>query len=497
MSTRAAASSANSPWIRALRVLAVVAVAILFTAPTAAAATPSTLRWKTCGGAPGVQCATFRAPVDWSRPQASQVTLALTRLRATDRRRRIGSVLFNCGGPGCPSAQVMKGAPELFTRRLRERFDIVAFDPRATGESTPIRCGLPSSNPTIPLWPTDAADFRRLSNFNRRLARSCRQRTGSYLMHVGSVDVIRDMEAIRAALRDGKLNWLGLSYGTMLGALYAERYPDRIRTMALDGALDRALSDPGMLGTEATAAQDGFERWATWCESSDECPLRGQDVRKVFDDLIAEADRSPISAPAVNEGVTGQEIQSAVDESFLLFTQPNAFTETSWRALGPAIVQAQQGDASPFAKPVLGPPTNSLYGARAIACLEFPVQARNFSEFNDALTFGRLAAPDLGGATETARDLSLCYGWPKPKRDPRHFLRIEGAPPALIVNATHDPSTSYVWALNLQAQFPRSVLLTRDGDGHTSYITSPCAQAAIDRYLIDRRLPPPGTVCHD
>jgi pimeloyl-ACP methyl ester carboxylesterase len=278
----------------------------------------------------------------------------------------------------------------------------------------------------------------------------------------------------------------------MLGALYAERYPDRIRAMALDGALDRALSEPGMLGTEATAAEEGFERWATWCESSDECPLRGQDVRRVFDDLIAEANRSPIPAPAENQRVTGQEIQSVVDQAYLLFTQPNAFSQISWRTLGPAIVQAQQGDASLFASPVVGPP-----GARAIACLEFPVQARNFSEFNAAITFGRQVAPHLGGATETARDMSSCYGWPKPKQDPRHFLRIDGAPPALIVNATHDPSTSYVWALNLQAQFPRSVLLTRDGDGHTSYITSPCAQAAIDRYLIDRRLPPPGTVCHD
>jgi pimeloyl-ACP methyl ester carboxylesterase len=300
------------------------------------------------------------------------------------------------------------------------------------------------------------------------------------------------MEAIRAVLGDGKLNWLGLSYGTMLGALYAERYPDRIRAMALDGVLDRALSEPGMLGTEATAAEDGFERWATWCESSDECPLRGEDVRRVFDDLIAKANRSPIPASAGNQRVTGQEIQSTVDEGYLLFTRPNAFSETSWRALGPAIVQARDGDASQFVTGDLGPPA-----ARAIACLELPVQVRSFSEFNAAMTFGRQVAPHLGGAVETARDMSSCYGWPKPKRDPRHFLRIDGAPPALIINATHDPSTSYAWALNLQAQFPRSVLLTRDGDGHTSYITSPCAQAAVDRYLIDRRLPPAGTVCHD
>ena len=491
-----AVTNAGTVWL-VLRVLAVVAVAVPLTAGPASAAAPPRLKWKACGGAPTIQCATLRVPSDWSRPRGAEVTLALTRLRSLDRQRRIGTVLFNCGGPGCPSAQVIKGAPELFTRRLRERFDIVGFDPRATGRSTPVHCGLPSFDPTIPLWPTDAVEFRRLAAFNRRLARSCRRMTGSYLMHLGSVDVIQDMEAIRAALRDGKLNWLGLSYGTMLGALYAERYPHRIRAMALDGALDRALSGPGMLGHEATTAEDGFRRWAAWCQGSAECPLHGQDVLKVWDNLIAAADRSPIPATAVDRGISGAEIQNAVDQSYLLFPQPNAFTEISWRSIGPAIEKAEQGDASPFATQVMGPPTNPAYGGRAIACLEFPVQARNFSEFNASMSFARLVSPHLGGATETARDLSLCYGWPQPRRNPRHFLRIHGAPPTLIVNATHDPSTSYVWALNLQAQFPRSVLLTRDGDGHTSYITSPCAQAAIDRYLIDRRLPRPGTVCQD
>lgn len=478
-----------------LPLVVIAALLPLATAATAAspatAGSPAKLRWKTCSDAPAVQCAKIRVPVAWSQPRGSKVTLALTRLPATDRKRRIGSVMWNCGGPGCPAAQTVKQAPGLFTRRLRERFDVVAFDPRGTGDSTPVRCDGPFSDPSVPFWPTDVADFRRLSNFNARLARSCRRKTGAYLMHLGSVDVIRDMEAIRAALRDGKLNWLGLSYGTMLGGLYAERYPHRIRTMALDGNLDRALSGPGMLATEATAAENGFNRFASWCEGSAECPLYGQDVLSVFDALVTQANGSPIPAKQIagSPPVTGADIQNAVDAGYLLFTNPNALETTSWRQLGPAIVSAQQGDASYF--------YSKATGANAIACLEFPVQARNFSEFNAAMTFARQVSPHLGGAVETARDMSTCVGWPKPKRDPRHFLRIRGAPPALIVNATHDPSTSYAWALNMQAQFPRSVLLTRDGDGHTSSISSPCAQGVIDTYLIRRRLPPPGTVCHD
>jgi pimeloyl-ACP methyl ester carboxylesterase len=322
--------------------------------------------------------------------------------------------------------------------------------------------------------------------------------TGPYLMHVGAVDVARDMEAIREALRDGKLNWLGLSYGTMLGAEYAERYPGRIRAMVLDGALDRALSEPGMLAEEARTAEDVFVRWAAWCHQSRECPLHGRDVLGVWDRLIATANRSPIPAAGVPGGVTGVEIQGITDANYLLFKRPNLFVQSSWLSLGPAIVKALHRDVSDFVGPVPPPsPTNPAYGVRAISCLDWPAQAHNLAEFTGEMRIARIIAPHLGGATQTLGIISDCLGWPRPRANPRHFLHIKGAPPALIVNALHDPSTSYTWALNMQAQMPRSVLLTRDGDGHTSYLSSRCAQKAIARYLIHLALPRPGAVCRD
>jgi len=455
------------------------------------------LTWRACKDAPGVQCATLRVPLDWSRPSGPQVSLALTRLPARDPVHKVGTVLFNCGGPGCPGAQVVKQAQGLFTPQLRKRFDIVGFDPRGTGQSTPVRCGLPPQNPRIPVYPRTLAAFRRLVAFNRALARSCHKLTGALLMHIGAVDVVRDMEAIRQALRDGKLNWLGLSYGTMLGSLYAERYPHHIRAMVLDGALDRALSEPQMLAEEARTSENVVVRWAAWCHANAQCPLHGQDVLRIWDHLIARANRSPIPAPRVHSTVTGEDIQNITDDAYLLFKRPNALSPISWLALGPAIVKALHGDASGFAPLVPPPPDNPAYGAQAISCLDWPVQATNFAEFTARVRIARIIAPHLGGATQTGRIISGCLGWPRPPTDPRHFLHIHGAPPALIVNATHDPSTSYTWALSMQAQFPRSVLLTRDGDGHTSYLSSPCAQQAIDRYLIKLTLPPSGTVCHN
>jgi pimeloyl-ACP methyl ester carboxylesterase len=453
------------------------------------------LNWRACQGAAGVQCATLGVPLDWSRPSGPEATLALTRLRATDPTRRVGTVLFNCGGPGCPSAQAVKGAPDVFTARLRQRFDIVGFDPRASGESTPVRCGLPAFDPGIPRYPDTQAGYSRLVAFNRALARSCQKLTGTYLMHVGAVDVVRDMEGIREALRDGKLNWLGLSYGTMLGSLYAERYPAHIRSMVLDGALDRGLSEPEMLSEEARTAENELVRWADWCKGSAECPLHGRDVLGIWDRLIARANQSPIPAATVHRGVTGSDIQHATDSAYLLFKRPNAFSRISWLSLGPAIVKALHGDASQFTGPMLPPPNNPAYGGRAIECLDFPVQATNFAEFSDRIRIARIIAPHLKGAAQTGRILSECSGWPRPPIDPRHFPHIEGAPRALIVNASHDPSTSYTWALSMQAEMPGSVLLTRDGDGHTSYLSSACAQHAIDQYLINLALPRPGAVC--
>ena len=262
--------------------------------------------------------------------------------------------------------------------------------------------------------------------------------TGPYLMHVASPEVVRDIEAIRAGLRDGKLNWLGLSYGTMLGGMYAERYPKRIRTLALDGALDRGLSEPGMLGAEATAAEDGFERWAAWCTTSPECPLQGQDVLRIWDDLIAAANRSPIPASNVGRGVTGEEIQNNTNSNYLLFTRPNAFAQMSWLSIGPAIVKALNGDASDFATQIGGRrPTPPTGNGRSSASSSRSRRAASPSSWEEREL--RASSRPTWVARTRPGESSPTASAGHARRNPRHFLDIEGAPPSLIVNATHDP----------------------------------------------------------
>lgn len=461
--------------------IAVVAAGCLVGLVGAAAAqSGSGLVWKACPNAPEAQCASLQVPVEWAQPRGPKISLALVRLQATDRQRRIGSVLFNCGGPGCPTAQLLKGLPQVITPKLRSRFDIVGFDPRGTGESAPIACA-PSSSAAPPprVFPASKADYARLVAFNRSLASACLRENGSLLVRVGADQVVQDMEAIRVALRDGKLNWLGLSYGTLLGEKYAARYPERVRTMALDGAIVPNESEQQMLLTEARAAEDGFNRWAAWCQGDPQCPLSGQGPAGVYDRLVAQANASPIPAPDAIDGVTGEDIQNATGE-YLLFTDTNPLTDQTWRALGPAIVRAMGGDASTF----IVTPTQ-----HAIECADWPSQTTSFDALSAKVARARAVSPHLGGATQTGRMISACIGWPRPRGNPRRPIHVRGAPPILIVNANHDPSTSYAWARKMRAQIEGSMLLTRQGDGHTSYLTSRCAQSAIDMYLITRRLP--------
>jgi pimeloyl-ACP methyl ester carboxylesterase len=299
-----------------------------------------------------------------------------------------------------------------------------------------------------------------------------------------------------AAWGDGLLNWLDVSSGTMLGAAYAELYPRRIRAMALDGNLEHSLPETVMLANEVMATEDAFNRFAAWCGQDASCPLHGADVARLYDELVAAADLVPIPAATANRGVSGEEIRFTT-QSYLLSNNPSLLS-SGWLGLGATIDQARHGDASGFITPVsTSQSDNPQSSARAIECLDFPAQSRGFADLLARVTMVRALAPHTGGATETWKFVSGCIGWPEPPQNPPHRARITGAPPMVLVNATHDPSTAYVWAPSLQAQIPGSTLLTRDGEGHTSYITSACGRAAIDRYLVDLALPPPGTVCTD
>jgi pimeloyl-ACP methyl ester carboxylesterase len=453
----------------------------------------------------GLECATLAVPLDYADPDGEQITIGLNRLPARDPAQRIGSLIFNPGGPGGAASPVVAGEASgtpVFTPAVLDRFDVIGMDPRGTGTSTPVRCDPDVWNEDVSQFPNDEAGFAQLRAHTEAIGESCLRLTGPLLGHLDTVSAARDMEQVRLALGGEPLNYLGLSYGTQLGATYAQLFPDTIRVMALDGALDHAQRALAMLDDEARAHETELERFAAWCDATATCALHGQDVLAVYDGLVATADEIPIPAPrCVERGVcrseaTGEDIRFGVQD-LLLFTHPTpAFGLPGWEGLAEELAAAQAGDASAFAPSLAQSEVDGVYAGQAIECVDWETDIATYDDLAAHETFARVIAPHTQGATQTWTILTGCMGWPVPVANPPGPWNVAGTPPILIVNATYDPSTAYVWAQLMREQVAGSVLLTRIGDGHTSYLRPGESQTrdAIDHYLITGETPPPNTV---
>src|SRR5829696_6443807 len=454
---------------------------------------------------PGLECATLSVPLDYSQPQGEQITIGLNRLPALDLDQRIGSLVFNPGGPGSAATDIIALealGTSLFTSTVRAHFDIVGMDPRGVGTSTPVRCDPGIWNEVVSWFPRDETTFAQLREHYRAFGESCLRLTGPLLAHLDTTSAARDLESVRVALGEGKLNFLGLSYGSQLGAAYAELYPENIRVMALDGALDHAQEASSMLAAEAGAYQDAFGRFARWCSEEPDCALNGRDVTAFFDELVRRADQEPIPAPRCVElgycrpTVTGEDIRFNMQSLILLKDPVPELGIQGWPGLASALVSADAGDASQFSTETAGDETFDGFAALAIECVDWNSAGDTFADLSAKQLLGRTVAPHTQGATQTWTILAGCMAWSVPVVNPPHRADVRGAPPVLLVNATHDPSTAYEWVHGLRDQIAGSVLLTREGDGHTSFFV-PGAQRtrdAIDTYLITGETPPPNTV---
>ncbi|HEU5107319.1 MAG TPA: alpha/beta fold hydrolase, partial [Micromonosporaceae bacterium] len=455
------------------RLLAVVlTLGVVAAAPSASAADSSDaprsaypISWQPCADRPEVQCGTLRVPLDWARPRGEKITLALARRPADDPARRIGALFVNPGGPGGGGVQIATYADLIFSAELVSRFDVVGVDPRGVVGSTPVSCRIPDPQPGYTLFPRTEAQFAQMVRQNRDLGRGCLEQTGSLLGHVDTVSVARDHEAVRIGLGEPTFNWLGLSYGTQIGANYAELFPRRVRAMVFDAALDHSGSSLSLLADEIATVEDAFNRFAEWCRTTSTCAMAGQDVARAYDEMVTSADASPIPVPGADHPVTGEDIRLATP-AYLEFKEPTVFEPVSgWVRLGAAIRDTLAGNASAFAAPPLQSPTERAFGALAVACQDYALEVRTFADMQRRIQLGRYLAPHLQGGSQSWQ-INRCIGWPVPPANPPRPLNVRGAPPILIVNATHDANTSYKWAHVLAGQIRGSVVFTRVGDGH-------------------------------
>ncbi|MFC4586429.1 alpha/beta hydrolase [Sphaerisporangium corydalis] len=447
------------------------------------------IAWTACEDDPTAECGTIAVPIDWARPNGPAVDLALARRTATDPAARIGSLVINPGGPGGSGVDsVLFGG--RFSQEITRRFDVVGFDPRGVARSHPLVCSaaLIAQEPS-PFITSRAAFAERLA-YNARRRDDCRARSGPLYDHVDTLSVVRDLDAIRAALGDGKLTFYGKSYGTLIGQEYAELFPQRVRALALDSNMDHSLGTRAFLDTEAATTQDSFDEFAAWCDRDASCALHGRDVRAFWAGLLARADRGEISDPRDPEGT--------LTKLDLLRQAFGAFYGPDWSELAQWLVALDAGTEPPaaFSAEPAPPQTEVVPFPLQVACEDYHLPVRDYQEYAAHLRRSATLAPDMLASPIAIGLAAGCLGQPAPIPNPQHPLRVSGSAPLLLGNAVHDPATAYVWAAGAAAQIGRAAtLLTYEGWGHGVYGHGDCTTRAFDAYLVSLTLPARGTRC--
>jgi pimeloyl-ACP methyl ester carboxylesterase len=448
--------------------------------------------WSPCPGSDRVQCGTLKVPVDWADQHSTEITLAVARRPADQPARRIGTLFYNPGGPGDTALKYILGADSyfsgVFSAELKARFDIVAMDPRGVGDSTPVHCGVPIVAPGVTLFPKTEAQFRTLKQHSRAVGLSCLRDSGELARHVDTVSVARDHEALRRALHVDRVSWLAISYGAQVAANHAALFPHSIRAVVIDAALEHSGGEIEMSTEGIAITEDAFNRFAAWCDTTTECVLHGQDVAAAFDRLVRDADAHPLQVPGAIRPVSGEDIRIATADGLTL-KEPSIYgPDASWAGFSRRLAAALAGDGSGFAIPVGA----DIASRGANACLDYDLDVHTYAQLQQRMTMAEQLAPHTQGGSELWQIIN-CIAWPIPVANPLHRLDVRGVP-TMIVNATHDPESSYRWAFSLAAQIRGSVVVTRVGDGHTSYYTSGCARAHVDGFL-SHSVAPATQVC--
>ncbi len=463
---------------------------------TKAASVALAQRWVACVDGEGGQCATLPAPVDWSKPDGATFDLQLVKIAATSPKRRIGSLLVNPGGPGASgrkfARQLQGGAlPSV----IRERFDIIGWDPRGVGSTLPIKCFGPSGTEALysaDQTPDSLAEFDELMALTKRFTEACAANSPGALDHVATADVVKDMEAIRTALGETKISYLGFSYGTLLGAAYADAYPNRVRAFVLDGVLDPTADSNERVRRQALGFETQLDHFLADCQKR-RCAFvqKGSTAGASFDAAMLSAENSiKVGKRSLGPG----DVWYGVIAS--LYDKTNG-----WPALERALQDLAGGDGESFLRIADsyarrrsdGTYENVAEANSAVNCTDIPAPKDPESYRALAKEFTKIA-PRLGAFA--AYSSVACAFWPAKVSGSLAPLRAKGSDPILLIGTTNDPATPFLWAQSLQKQLANAALLTYSGEGHTALLTgNSCVRKVVVRYLVELVKVAPGKVC--
>ncbi len=454
------------------------------------------LSWKTCGSP--WQCTTLKVPLDYSDPSGATISLQVVKRPASNSSQRIGSLVVNPGGPGGSGIEYARAGTSEFSKAVLEHYDLVGFDPRGVASSDPIECLTDAQTDQFVSAdgnPQNAAEIAQVVQIAKMLGAGCEKMSPKLVAHVGTRDAARDMDILRAALGDQKLNYLGKSYGTFLGETYADLFPTHVGRMVIDGVIDPTLTNDGLVAGQAAGFQLALGRFIANCPSHSDCPL-SHNSATALSQINAFLARSH-NAPLIVDGRQLTQSLATLAVAAGLYDPPNG-----WENLRIALSGALAGDGSTmlqladFYTSRNSDGTyqdNSNEAQYAVNCLDRP-QA-------DTIAHTQALATQLAQVSSTfgvylAWGNLPCASWPAQPTDTPHAIHAVGAPTILVVGTTHDPATPYPWAVATAKQLSKAVLLTWTGDGHTAYFRgSSCIDNAVDAFLINDMAPAAGLVC--
>lgn len=452
--------------------------------------------WKDCED--GFECTTVEVPLDYSKPSGDKLGISVIRLPAQDSSDRIGSLLTNPGGPGGSGVDFVRQVGRAFGADLRNRFDIVGFDPRGVAGSDPVRCNTGAQLDdffSTDASPDDEQETRALGTEGEEFAQNCETKAADKLPHVGTVNAARDMDVLRAALGDDKLTYYGASYGTYLGAFYAEQFPKNVRALVLDGAVDPTLSSTELLIEQAKGFETALRAFAEDCVANG-CPF-GDSADAVvtrIGDLLDDIDKKPLTSTRDDREVTESLAVMGIARSLYVKEYWPVLRQALTKAINDSDGTILLGLADEMVdRKADGTYSNQTDANMAVNCVDKPTP-QNLAAYGKAAAEAEKSAPRFGPFVVWGG--VPCVYWPTQSAPEPKPLTANGADPILVIGTTRDPATPYKWSENLADQLSSGVLLTFEGDGHTAYLQgNACITNAVDDYLVTTDPPKDGTTC--
>ena len=478
-----------------------------------------TITWEDCSNETTTfQCGTVTVPLDYEHPDGKTISIAVKKLPALDGDAEHGSLFFNPGGPGGSGVTMVAALASASVENLRGSYDIIGFDPRGVGQSTPITCwsedeinqylANPSdgAGPTNPLKGVMYKNVAAQDKIDRGASNAARcakhSEVPELLDHVGTRDVARDLDVLRATNGNAKLNYLGVSYGTYIGALYADLFPGRVGRTVLDSAMDPSKQSYGEGRAEQVTFYEGVLRqYVEHCQAQTGCPLTGSTDEAITQlaAFVNGLDKNPLTASDSDATVNTQEATDIILQLAVRRPDWDTLTAMLTPAMtnhdGTLMAKAKQGSnkSSTMTVEKAAFIANSEIMFAAVVCNDYPDTDNAASEMDAQAAAERKAHPFFGG-TSSAME-AYCRGWGHHAQTPPQKIQVKGSDPILVVGIKGDTQTLYSWSQSLAGQLGNGHLLTVEGYGHGAFSTNTCATTAITGFLVNGTMPDEGTTC--